>query len=308
MSKEYKRSMKFYAAWSYQKEIEDLNKMSREGWQLVKGGCFHSKFKRNTDICYRYQLDYNAKIDEMGRYIETFREQGWEYVNSTGNGWHYFRKPYDPKLPEAQYEIFSDQESLQEMLGRWKKASAAFAIVCGIFSILFATVFFIIPQLPYLISTLIQLSACLFSLRGLFLMRNPEKMVKKRFEGLNFALYLLTLIAGVAVMFCSFTYRPYFSIINLSEEAAPISANIEEAVEWTTLDIRYRDNYYMDLDVEADSSLCFVILSSDGEEVYKICGADIEEESIRLHLDKGTYSIVLYDFSGGRMEVNCEIN
>ena len=55
----------------------------------------------------------------MGRYIETFREQGWEYVNSTFNGWHYFRKLYDPALPEEAYEIFSDRESLHELNSRW---------------------------------------------------------------------------------------------------------------------------------------------------------------------------------------------
>ena len=304
MSKEYKRSMKFYTAWSYQKEIDDLNKLSREGWQLVKGGCFQSKFKKNTDICYRYQLDYNTKIEEMGRYIEIFNEQGWEYVNSTGNGWHYFRKVYDPSLPEEHYEIFTDRESLQEMLNRWKKTCAVFSILSGIFTVIFATFFFRSPQLPHLMAALIQFSYCLFTLRGFFLIRKSEKMKKKRFENLNFALYMLTLIAGIALMLCSFALRPYFSGSSLSEEAAPIS----DAVEWTTFDIRYRDNYYMDLEVAADNPLCITILNERGEAVYQVCGADIAEENIRLALQKGTYTIIFHSFSGGRMEINCEIN
>ena len=94
MAGETKTSFKMYSAWNYQKEIEDLNKASLEGWQLKKGGGFHSTFVKNPDVCYRYQLDY-GRIDDMGRYIETFREQGWEYINSTFNNWHYFRKAYD---------------------------------------------------------------------------------------------------------------------------------------------------------------------------------------------------------------------
>ena len=47
-----------YSAWNYMQEVEDLNKMSDEGWQLVRGGCFHSKLVKNPDIRYRYQLDY----------------------------------------------------------------------------------------------------------------------------------------------------------------------------------------------------------------------------------------------------------
>ena len=81
-----------YSAWDYAREIEDLNKMSGKGWQLVKGGLLVNKYKKNDNVQYRYQLDYNTHIDDMGRYIETFREQGWEYVNSTIKGWHYFRK------------------------------------------------------------------------------------------------------------------------------------------------------------------------------------------------------------------------
>ena len=33
--KEYKRVWNVYAAWDYTREIEDLNKMSDNGWQLI---------------------------------------------------------------------------------------------------------------------------------------------------------------------------------------------------------------------------------------------------------------------------------
>lgn len=73
MARQTKVSFGFYSAWNYQTEIEDLNRASEEGWQLVRGGCFHSRFVKNPHVRYRYQLDF-GKIEDMGRYIETFRE------------------------------------------------------------------------------------------------------------------------------------------------------------------------------------------------------------------------------------------
>ena len=105
-----------YAAWDYKKEIEDLNKKSQEGWQLVKGGCFKSIYEQNDQACYRYQLDYNTDIENKVLYLEMFEDQGWEYINSTFNGWHFFRKPYDPELPEEEYEIYTDSSAIPDMV------------------------------------------------------------------------------------------------------------------------------------------------------------------------------------------------
>ena len=57
--------------------------------------------------------DYRRELEELNRQSE----QGWEYIRTTFNGWSYFRKPWDPSLPEEQYEIFTDQASLREMTG-----------------------------------------------------------------------------------------------------------------------------------------------------------------------------------------------
>ena len=50
MAMEYKTSHKAYAAWNYRQEIEDLNRASEQGWQLVRGGCFCSRFVKNPDV------------------------------------------------------------------------------------------------------------------------------------------------------------------------------------------------------------------------------------------------------------------
>lgn len=124
MGKLFKRSFKAYAAWDYEKEERDLNNKSQEGWQLVKGGCFNSLFKQDQAV-YRYKLDFNprfiAQSNEKQNYIGFFEEQGWEHINTTFNGWHFFRKPYVEGSSDSEYEIYTDNTSYAEMLNRWIK-------------------------------------------------------------------------------------------------------------------------------------------------------------------------------------------
>ena len=125
-----------YAAWDYELELKHLNEMSEAGWQVIRGGCFHTKYERDESVVYRYQLDHNLKIENHMRYVDTFREQGWEYINSTFNGWHYFRKVYDPAMPAEEYEIYSDRPSKAEMAGRLSRVMAVLSvavlvILCG---------------------------------------------------------------------------------------------------------------------------------------------------------------------------------
>ncbi|MBQ1412696.1 MAG: DUF2812 domain-containing protein [Clostridia bacterium] len=119
-TKKTKRTFKIFAAWDYEFEEQEYNRMSEQGWQLVNGGCFSQKYVFDDSVIYRYQLDYNNHITDMARYDETFRDAGWERVNSTANGWHVFRKAYDRNLPDEAYEIYTDEQSRTEMLTRWR--------------------------------------------------------------------------------------------------------------------------------------------------------------------------------------------
>lgn len=140
--KEIRTEHAAYAAWDYELEIEELNKKSEQGWQLIKGGCFHSKYEKDDSIVYRYQIDFHPGIVNRMRYVDVFREQGWEYINSTINGWHYFRKAYDASLPASEYEIYSDRPSKQEMAGRLSKVLALMAvIVAGLLVMLVVSMF-----------------------------------------------------------------------------------------------------------------------------------------------------------------------
>ena len=120
-AKKTKRTFKVFAAWDYEFEEKEFDRMSEQGWQLVKGGSFSQKYEYDDSVIYRYQIDYNNDISDMARYDETFRDAGWERVNSNFNGWHVFRKAYDPALPQEEYEIYTDDQSRNEMLKRWRR-------------------------------------------------------------------------------------------------------------------------------------------------------------------------------------------
>lgn len=115
-----KRTFKMFAAWDYEFEEKEYDRMSEKGWQLVNGGSFSQKYAYDDSVIYRYRLDYNNDIQDIARYDETFRDAGWERVNSTFNGWHVFRKRYDPSLPPEEYAIYTDDQSRAEMLKRWR--------------------------------------------------------------------------------------------------------------------------------------------------------------------------------------------
>ena len=301
MSATYKRSFRMYSAWNYMQEVEDLNKMSDEGWQLVRGGCFHSKFVKNPDIRYRYQLDYQ-KIDDMARYIEIFREQGWEYVNSTFNGWHYLKKLYDPALPDEAYEIFTDRESLREMTGRWTRFATILGVLFGIMAIIEAFRVITAPNLPRLIQlfTLIIESGLL--LRGALIMRRTEPGQKLRHDSLILGIFLACIFIGAASNIILDDMRPDFNTQQQADEVfEPIVEN-----RWVDFDVKYPDNYYLDLMIKADEPLTFEIVNEADEVVYTETGTDVDKKDIRIKLPRGSYGFRMSVSSG--FELACSID
>lgn len=308
MGRQYKTSHRVYTAWNYQAEIEDLNKASEKGWQLIKGGCFSSKFKWNPDVCYRYQIDYPGKVEDMGRYIETFREQGWEYISATFNGWHYFRKAYDAALPDEQYEIFTDRSSLEEMKDRWTKFAISLSVLIAVFTALQLILYFVTPNLPAFvrIATLgVMLAASIY---GIINMKHPERRKTARWDSAYFAVLLVVLIAGNAGSVLLTESRPYFNANYVSENVETIPAEWDRALEWHVLEIAYSDNYYIDLDITSDAPVCFTLRNESGEIVYTVKGSTVAEENIKLNLKAGTYTMLLSDFAGGSLNVSLDID
>ena len=300
MAAEYKRSHKWYPAWNYRKEVEDLNRASEDGWQLVKGGCFHSRFVKNTGIRYRYQLDYR-KVDDMARYIETFREQGWEYVNSTFNGWHYFRKPYDPALPEETYEIFTDRESQHEMENRWARLALWLGIICAVFAVVCLVRMILRPHLPVLAQLITFAIEGAVMLRGAFVMRNSKSGHSRRGEGALFAVFLAVIFIGCAAGVTLTELRPNLSSNQMSADVIePFTDN-----RWCFFDVKYGDNYYLDLDMDAETPFTFEIVRDDGEQMFSETGTDVHRDDIRIRLAKGRYWFSLSARDG--FELDCWI-
>jgi len=133
MSKKIIRRFAIYPVWEYEQEVIDLNNLSRQGIQLTLGGCFQSLFRYDDTVRYIYQLDYQPNITDKPRYLEMYADQDWEYINSTFNGWHYFRKPFREDMSEEESLIYTDQTSLYEMQNRYARL-LLFATIYMVFS------------------------------------------------------------------------------------------------------------------------------------------------------------------------------
>ena len=302
MAKDRKSSWRAYTAWDYEKELEDLDKASREGWQLVRGGCFHNKFVKNPAVRYRYQLDF-GRIEDMGRYIETFREQGWEYVNSTFNGWHYFRKAWDPALPDSAYEIYTERSGLPEMEKRWTRIAGIVGMVLLGFAGFWLWSTIRRFQLPNLIMTLMLAVEAGFLLRGWYIMRSPNSPRKRGGESRLFALLLAVILLGSAAAITLTYLRPHFSTSQQADSAEyPVEDN-----DWLDFTVKYPDNYYLDLKMQSEDPMTFSIVNEAGEVVFTRTETDFEARDLRLRLPAGQYRYRLSLSGTGAFLVESEL-
>lgn len=295
----YKNTFMAYAAWDYESELETLDRASEQGWQLVKGGCFHSRYVYNTDIRYRYQMDFR-KVDDLGRYIEIFREQGWEYVNSTFNNWHIFRKLYDPGLPDEAYEIFTDRESVMEMRGNWARVALAIACLTGAGALISAVRMVTKPHIPALAVMLLFLIESVFLFRGWYIMRHPEDG-RKEWRYL-FPAFVLVILIGCTANIVLTEQRPYFETQQCADDVLdPIVDN-----GWLDFDVKYKDSYYLDLQMDADAPITFRVIDDNGDLVYSRTADHFQEDNIRLRLEKGQYHFSMNASTGFDVRVSMD--
>lgn len=305
--KRYKKKYNIYSAWNYEQEALDLNEQSEKGWQLVKGKSFSHKYEYNPDLCYRYQLDYCPGISgtkEMVRYLDTCREQGWELVNKTFNGWYYFRKPYDPTLPKDSYELYTDRSSLKEMQRRWANLASIICTMIGLVLIFWSIRFFQQPCLPYFIGMLTFAFNFFVFLRAIFLMHNPDKPKAHKADCIFMVLFFIVLLGGSVSSCFLLAKRPYtgthyFHAAYLNT----ISADKEKATCITSPVISYSDTYFLDVSINAEAPVCFSLRSDTGKVVYTVTDSDFDVDNLKLRLEKGQYKIYLSDFDGGQIDV-----
>ena len=314
--KDYKRIVALYSAWDYTREIEDLNKHSEQGWQLVKGGLFSNLFKKNNDIRYRYQLDFNTKIDDMGRYIETFHEHGWEYVNSTWNGWHYFRKIYDPSLDGEEFEIYNDSESLKEMQAKWQKLGTALAVICGLMAILNAARLFYGFRLPSLVLTLIMLFEGIVAARGVFVLRNPQRADGHRRSWNGMPLFFSILLIGCVLSIVLIEIRGDTTVNTNAESYMSLSASVDEGVNWGDIKVTYPDFYTFEVEGVASAPISLSLVNQDSGKIEAQIRLDSSKtdnkkgfrQKKQIYLKPGMYNIKGSDFAGGSIDLHVSLD
>lgn len=303
MGRSKKTVVRMYSAWNYEKETEDLNRYSDAGWQLTRGGLFLYRFERNERLRYRYQLDYQPGVAHIGRYLETYYEQGWEFVSRTWNGWYYFRKAYDPALPSAEYEIFTDRESLMEMNRRWANLGRGLLIVLGVFLAMEAFGCIVHPNLPGMVVTAALAAETVMIAHGYFVMRSPERSKNDRYDSIRLLLVFLVLIVGFVSNGTLYAMRPAGEMRMSAEEIRPIAAQLDRAMHHNTVEIRYADNYYLDLELAAQSDVTFSIVDSKGAVVFETRGKNEQLKDVKLRLPQDTYRVIFSDYAGGRIAV-----
>lgn len=306
---EYKRKFGVYAAWNYELKLEEFNVMSEQGWQLLDVGLFSRRYKKNTEVRYQYQMDFHPNIEDKGRYLETFREQGWEYVSSTFNGWYYFRKLYDRSLLQEEYEIFTDMPSRKEMNQRWLVVGTIASLVAGLFLAVCLYMMIDQPELPFMVCILYLSVLFVTGLRGIVVMRQTGKRKNFIFDKWLMNICLITLFLGTVGNMWLLNNRPNLSFSSIAESRGALSKNLEESTKWGVFEVVYRDNYYLDVEVDAAAPFCISIVGEDGTVIYDVVTeSEYKEENIKLQLEKGKYSIYFSDFPGGKMNVTVSIN
>ncbi|PGY99210.1 signal peptidase I [Bacillus cereus] len=123
---ETKRVLKFFAAWSLEKEEAFLRKMHQQGWALEKYNLMYT-FKKTEpkDVIYKadFRLDYKDSKEKQKEYLDIYEMCGWKHVTSFTK-WNYFCKEVEEEneLPD----IYSEKETRIQKL---KELSLFFVIM-----------------------------------------------------------------------------------------------------------------------------------------------------------------------------------
>ena len=285
--KKIKRRYVMYPAWEYKQEVADLNALSDAGWQLQKGGCFRSVFYWDETARYRYALDYNNHIDDQARYRDTFAEQGWEFVNDTFNGWHFFRKRYDPSLPEEEYEIYTDEQSVQDMAGRWSRlgytlgaVELAVTAVNGLMALRHPSVFSILVTLACLVLGVTILV-------GAWRIRHPHVAGKPR-KSLGWCFTTVFSILALGLLFGVLRYYQSSSSEYAYDPSAP---------PWTwEMSAPLPDFYTMHVEADTDAVVEITVTDKKGEVLATMGGGRDLRAKKTMFLWPGKYDVtVQYD-------------
>ena len=279
-----KHRFAMYPAWEYRREIEDLNALSDKGWQLEKCGNLHSVFYRDESVRYRYALDYNQNIDDPARYRDTFAEQGWEFVNDTFNGWHVFRKRYDPSLPPEEYDIYTDEQSVQDMASRWSRLG----YVCGTIELICAALnlFALIGRLSIIniAMALVCLILGVVILVGARRIRRPETAGMPR-KSLRWCFAVVFILLALGLVFG----LNHFGAISTSEYVYD-----PDLPPWTwEMSVPLPDFYTLEVEADTDANVEITVTDKSGAVLETMGGGGDLRAKETMFLLPGKYDVTV---------------
>ncbi len=281
--KNKKHRLAVYPAWEYRRELDDLNALSDEGWQLQRGGCFHSVFYRDETARYRYALDYNNRIDDPARYRDTFAEQGWEFVSDTFNGWHFFRKRYDPSLPPEEYEIYTDEQSVQDMAGRWSRLGYTFGGVELAVTVVNGLMALRRPSVTGIAITLACLVLGVMILVGARRIRRPAAGGKPR-GSMGWCFGAVFAILAVALL---------FGVLRCYQTSSTEYVYDPAASPWTwEFSVPLPDFYTLEAEAETPALVEVTVSHKDGKAVENMGGTDLRGKAT-MFLLPGKYTVAI---------------
>jgi|LSQX01.3.fsa_nt_gb hypothetical protein len=296
-----------YFAWDYDREEAKVNSMAKDGWQLKKGGLFHHTYERSNKS-YRYKIDYNSSAkfnyESYRRYITLFEEQGWELINSTFNGWYYFRKPYIEGSNENEYELYTDDFSLRDMLSRW-------TFIAKIIQVYF-TVFFVLNLIHFILEKrYFNGFAILGSLFGILVFQSGITSMKRKSvreenhsaKRINVSLLLfIGMLLSIILMVATPNKYHYDYWLKYTQLA---NNDTEKRIETFTIE---KDNSYMlDIKNSGDRGIIRVRILKDDSVIYNIGGLNYSLTT-RLELKKGEYQIEIEYDSLDNLDKNSNIS
>lgn len=83
-------------AFSEQRDMEKLRKLSSEGWHVRKFSFLGYTLEQGESADYIYSIDYRTLDNDSEEYLELFKDAGWSLVDSSGDI-HLFRATSDTK-------------------------------------------------------------------------------------------------------------------------------------------------------------------------------------------------------------------
>lgn len=287
--KNTKKMRKLYAAWDYELELAELDFQSTQGWQLQEGKLFSRVYEKDDSKVYRHQLDYNGTSDTA--YYEMFAEQGWEYVNSTINGWNYFRKEVKGEFEESDYCIYTDVDSKEGMNKRFLRVMVL-VFLAGILANMQHLFHFIAtPKIANSPVLFVYMIYGFFFLKALLGLRRSAKGQKPKYRT-KIELYFILLMLVVIFMVNGFS-SVFGTQYRLNESYKGSEQNFIYEVDFS-------DFYYMSLEPSVGVPIELTIENNEGEEIYKNISFGLDGKRVSIFLPSGTYRCII----DGDMDTN----